>query len=152
MTLYTQSSFSGECGNISLYHALNLQGLEVSLHDVRRATGLGPIEAAITGLDDAPLIAAANKFPVKVVACEFKTYGSMIRQLNKHLKQRYTCIISTRDAGHWAVIHHKHKLGYETYDSLREHVIEVVPYKQLRRWICPYGTFYYVAIRKKRSK
>ena len=149
MTLYTQSEYSGECGNISLHNALVLQRVPVTLKAVRKATGKGDIAAAINGIDDYILIKAAKAFDVNVEIYDGVTYLGMMRQLNRYISSGYTCIISTRDAEHWAVIHAKSTHGYMTLDSSRDDVIKYLSPSQTKRWINACGTFYFIAIRKK---
>lgn len=147
--LIAQSDYSGECGNIAIYHALNSQGIKVSLKQVRDTTGVGPFLTSIFGMDDELLVKGVKHFPITgIEICEEETWAVLLHQLKKHLHKGYSCIISVLDGEHWAVVSSHKGNTYTVLDSLYDEVELNYGVRDLKDWADPGETFYFIAIKK----
>lgn len=148
-TLISQSEYSGECGNFALYHALNLQHVHTSIHKVRSVTKQGSILSAIHGMDDDVIVRAAQAFHVTVEIVETETWASLLDRLKQLLAQGYSCIISTRDTAHWAVVADFKNNCFTVLDSLYDEVaLHFTTQKDFKEWVDPCDNFYFIAVKK----
>ena len=135
MTIHTQIPYSGNCGQLALVHALSVLGIEVTVAEAHRRTGISRLRAIFEGTDERGLIRGIRRSRCTPLPHLVHSSEEARRLISGYLENSIPVIILTQDEWHWMVLAGMDGDRYSWIDSADYRLTGTNCWKYVASWM-----------------
>jgi hypothetical protein len=135
MTIHAQIPYSGNCGQLALVHVLSVLGIEMTVAEAHRRTGVSRWCAIFEGTDEGGLIRGIRRSRCTPLPHLVHRSEKARSNITRCLKRSIPVILLTEDEWHWMVLAGMDGDRYSWIDSADYRLTGTNCWKYVASWM-----------------